>query len=222
MSSDRSTTSGEGQGRDGGASSSGRDQARAAALSELRRRPKATSWRRDAMGTTLMVLGATLAILAAGAWFSIVEMDRLRGHLVTLLLLFAVQALGVFAAIAPGKAMLRATAAMLAVAAAIVIVAERGAGAATATPAFACSTSHLAVDLIPLAMVLYALRRFSVTLGRSLLAGAAAAVTGAVAGELSCGRGWSHVLIHHVGAALVVTVGCVLLARLRQPQSFAP
>jgi len=61
-----------------------------------------------------------------------------------------------------------------------------------------------------------------VTTGRALLAGVAAAATGAMAGELSCGRGWSHVLIHHIGAAVAVAIACVLLARVRAPRSYAP
>ena len=111
---------------------------------------------------------------------------------------------------------------MLAVIAAVAMVATRGVGASSATPAIACSGSHLAVDLIPLGLVLFALRRFSWTLDRSLLAGAAAAATGAIAGELSCARGWSHVLIHHVGAGLLIVIACMVISRMRRPHSFAP
>ena len=93
---------------------------------------------------------------------------------------------------------------------------------AAVTPTTCTATSHLAVDLVPLALVLYFVRKFSVTLGRSLLAGVAAAATGAMAGELSCGRDWSHVLIHHVGAGIAIAVACALLARVRIPQTYAP
>lgn len=106
--------------------------------------------------------------------------------------------------------------------AAIAIVASRGGGVSSQTPAIACSTSHLAVDLIPLGLVLFALRRFAWTLDRPLLAGAAAAATGAIAGELSCARGWTHALIHHVGAGLLIVIACALISRLRKPESSAP
>ena len=111
---------------------------------------------------------------------------------------------------------------MLALGAAVAMLAGRGEGTIPGTPALACSTSHVAVDLIPLGLALFALRRFSWTLGRSLLAGAAAAATGAIAGELSCGRSWSHVLIHHIGAGVAIAIACVLLSRARPPQTFAP
>jgi hypothetical protein len=197
-------------------------RARAAALEELRRQPRAVSWRRDAIGTVLAVLGTTALVLGIGSFLSIVELDRLSGRLGLLALLVGLQGLGVYAAIAPGKTLLRRLVAVLAVTAVVAMVATRGEGASPATPAIACSGSHLAVDLIPLGLVLFALRRLSWTLDRSLLAGAAAAATGAIAGELSCARGWCHVLIHHVGAGLLIVIACVVISRMRRPYSFAP
>jgi len=197
-------------------------RARAAALDELRRAPRAVSWRHDAMTAVLLLLAATVVALGVGAWLSIVEVHRLQGRWLPLLLLVAVQVVGVTAALAPGRRTMRWSAAALAVAAAIALPLGRGAGAPSTMPGFACSTSHLAVDLVPLALVLYFVRKFSVTTGRALLAGVAAAATGAMAGELSCGRGWSHVLIHHIGAGVAVAVACVLLARARAPRSYAP
>jgi len=197
-------------------------RARASALEELRRAPRAVSWRHEALTAVLLVLAATTVALGMGAWLSIVEVHRLQGRWLPLLLLVAVQVVGVIAALAPGKRTMRWSAAALAVAAAIALPLGRGEGVPSAMPGFACSTSHLAVDLVPLALVLYFVRKFSVTTGRALLAGVAAAATGAMAGELSCGRGWSHVLIHHIGAGVAVAVACVLLARARAPRSYAP
>lgn len=197
-------------------------RARAAALDELRRQPRPRSWRRDAAGTLAVVLGTTALVIGAGAWFRVVEIGRLTDRLLPLVLLVALQALGVFAAIAPGKAILRWSLGVLALAATVDVVAGRGGGAASATSAFACSTSHVAVDLIPLGLVLFSLRRFAWTLGRSLVAGVAAAATGAIAGELSCGRGWTHALVHHIGAGLLITLVCMIFSRARHPQTFAP
>ncbi|MES1157672.1 MAG: hypothetical protein ABUL67_01105 [Haliangium ochraceum] len=197
-------------------------RARATALEELRRRPLSVSWRREVAGTLAVVLGTTALVVGVGTWFSIVEVERLRDRAVPLLLLVALQALGVFAAIAPGKAALRWSLGVLALAAAVAMVTGRGDAASSHTSPFACSTSHIAVDLVPLGLVLFSLRRFSWTLGRSLLAGVAAAATGAIAGELSCGRGWSHALLHHVGAGLLIAVVCVVFSRARRPETFAP
>ncbi|HEY4188429.1 MAG TPA: hypothetical protein VGP07_25365 [Polyangia bacterium] len=197
-------------------------RARAAALAELARRPRPTSWWQDALVAVLLIVASTAIVLGVGAWFSIVEVSRLQGRWLPLALLVAVQVLGVVAAIAPGRTMMRWSAAVLALAAAVTILMGRHTVTVSTRPGFACSTSHLAVDLIPLALVLYFLRKFSATRGRSLLAGVAAAATGAIAGELSCGRGWSHVLIHHIGAGVAIAVACVLLSRARPPETFAP
>jgi hypothetical protein len=197
-------------------------RARSAGLEELRRKPRAVSWRRDAIGTALAVLGTTALVLGLGTWLSIVEPRRLAQRAGAVCLLIALQGLGVYAAIAPGKNLFRRVVALLAVTAGVAIVASRGAGVSPETPAIACSSSHLAVDLIPLGLVLFALRRFAWTLDRSLLAGAAAAATGAIAGELSCARGWIHALIHHVGAGLLIVIACALISRLRKPETFAP
>ena len=201
---------------------SARERARAAALAELRRQPVAVSWRRDAARTLLAVLGTTALVVGVGTWVSIVEPGRLGERLLQLALLVALQSLGIFAAIAPGRGALRWAGALVAVAAVAAILIGRGAGVPSAMPAIVCSGSHLAIDLIPLGLVLYSLRRFSWSLGRATLAGAAVAATGAVAGELICERGWMHALIHHVGAGVVIVAACVLISRALRPQTFAP
>jgi hypothetical protein len=197
-------------------------RARSAALEELRRRPVARSWHWDAMTTLLLTLGTTALVIGIAAWCSIAELERFHERALPLALLVALQAMGVFAAIAPGRPVLRAGVALLAVLATAAILVGRGAGLSSATPAIACSASHVAVDLVPLGVVLMSLRRFSWTVGRGLLAGAAAAATGAIAGELSCARGMTHVLLHHVGAGLAIALVCALVSRARRPETFAP
>jgi hypothetical protein len=108
------------------------------------------------------------------------------------------------------------------VAAVAAILIGRGAGVPSTMPAIVCPGSHLAIDLIPLGLVLYSLRRFSWSFGRATLAGAAVAATGAVAGELICERGWTHVLVHHVGAGVVIVAACVLISWAIRRQTFAP
>jgi hypothetical protein len=164
-------------------------------------------------------------VVELGSLLSIVDLDRLGRRALPIALLVTLQVVGVWLAIAPGRRLARFGAVLLAAAAAAAVVGWRGAaaggGAALNTP-FACSFSHLAVDVVPLVIVLYALRRFAWTPGRAVLAGAAAGATGAIAGELACVRGWSHVLVHHVGAAMLVTLLCVVISRAQTPSSFAP
>lgn len=206
----------------GSISDRGLARSRAAALAELRRQPLAVSWRWDAARTLLAVIGTTALVVGVGLQAAIVEPGRLSERLLQVVLLIALQALGVFVAIAPGRARLRWTAALVAMASVAAILTGRGAGVSRAIPAMACSASHLAVDLIPLGFVLYSLRRFSWSLGRAALAGAAVAATGAIAGELSCARGWVHALVYHAGAGLVMVAACVLISRAIRPQAFAP
>ena len=195
-------------------------RAHAAALAELRRQPRAVSWRRNAARTLLLVLATTGLVVGAAVGSSIVDFAWSKQRLLSLGLLVALQALGVVAAIAPGRRALRWAAAILAALAAGAVVIGRGAGP-LGPPAIPCWVVHVAIDLIPLSVVLFALRRFAWSLARSALAGAAAAATGALAGELSCSRGPAHALIQHVGAGLLIVAACVLLSRMRRPETFA-
>ena len=201
---------------------------RAAALAELRAQSRGLSWRRQAAGVAMLVLATTALVIEIGSLVSIIDPDRLARRALPVGLLVILQVVGVFLAIAPGRRLARFGAVILAAAAAAAVVAWRGGGgggaaaAVAATSPFACSLSHLAVDVVPLAILLYALRRFAWTLGRAALAGAAAGATGAIAGELACSRGWGHVLVHHVGTALLITLLGVLISRARTPDSFAP
>jgi hypothetical protein len=198
------------------------DRARDAALAELHRQPRVTSWRRDVTKTLLTVLGSTALVLGAGTRLHIVEPGRFQERALTVVSLAALQVFGVWAALAPGRSVLRRAVALVGVIATAAVLGGRGAGLSPATPPWACSTSHLAVDLLPLGLILLALGRFAWSFDRSLLAGIAVAATGAIAGELSCARGWGHALVHHVGAGLLVAVACVVVSRLRRPHTFAP
>lgn len=197
---------------------------RAAALAELRAQSRGLSWRRQAAGVAVLVLATTALVIEIGSLLSIIDPDLLARRALPVGLLVILQVVGVFLAIAPGRRLARFGAVILAAAAAAAVVAWRGSGAVAgaATSPFACSLSHLAVDIVPLTIVLYALRRFAWTLGRAALAGAAAGATGAIAGELACSRGWGHVLVHHVGTALLITLLGVLISRARTPDTFAP
>jgi hypothetical protein len=199
---------------------------RAAALAELRTQSRGLSWQRQAAGVVLTVLATTALTIEVGSLLSIVDLSRLAHRALPVTLLLVLQIAGVFLAIAPGRRLARFGAVLLAAAAAAAVVGWRGTSGGGevggAMSPLACSLSHVAVDLIPLTAVLYALRRFAWTLGRAVLAGAAAGATGAIAGELACARGWSHVLVQHVGSALLITLLCVIISRARRPDTFAP
>ena len=78
-------------------------RARAAALEELRRQPRAVPWRRHAIGIMLAVLGTTALVLGLGSWFSIVEIDRLSGRLALVALLVPCKGWGFTPPSRPGK-----------------------------------------------------------------------------------------------------------------------
>jgi len=102
------------------------------------------------------------------------------------------------------------------------LVLSRGAGAPSSTPEWVCSASHLGIGLAPLAFALWGLRQSAWQWSRSVAAGFGAGTAGALLGELACHRGAHHVLVHHVGAWIVVSTACVLLSRRARPRTFAP
>ena len=65
-------------------------------------------------------------------------------------------------------------------------------------------------------------RSFAATSWRFLAAGLAVGATGALVGELACGRGWQHVALYHVSAWLLVAAVSLIVGRRRSPLSYAP
>ncbi len=195
-------------------------RARAAALAELRAAPVATPWRRQvprvvgaSVGVCLLAgAGAIIAGLSDGA--SLAE----RGPALVSLLALAVVA---------GQASLapRARPWIVIVTAPLLmalLVLERGAGLPSTTPAWVCSVSHVGVGVLPLVVGLWALRQSAWTWPRALATGLGAGTTGAFLGELACHQGALHVLVHHVGAWVFVSVACVVISRGLRPRTFAP
>jgi hypothetical protein len=102
------------------------------------------------------------------------------------------------------------------------LVLARGAGLPSATPEWVCSVSHVALGLLPLGFALWALRQCAWRWTRALAAGLGAGTAGALLGELACHRGGLHVLVHHVGAWLLIGAATVLISRRARPRTFAP
>jgi hypothetical protein len=139
-----------------------------------------------------------------------------------LLGLCGVAALGGVGALAPRGRIWRAAALLGGSILIVALVLSRGAGAPSSTPEWVCSASHVGIGLIPLGFALWGLRQCAWRWSRALAAGLGAGTAGALLGELACHRGAMHVLVHHVGAWIVVATACVLLSRAARPRTFAP
>jgi hypothetical protein len=197
-------------------------RARAAALAELRRAPVATPWRRQAAVVVAAWAGIAVAAGAATLLASLAGAGDVMARAPLLAALLAVAAAGGVASQAPGgrRSRLIATAGALVTMAALVV--SRGPGTPSATPEWVCSASHIGLGLLPLAVGLWSLRQSAWNRGRALATGLGAGTAGALLGELACHQGARHVLVHHVGAWLVVALACVAISRRLRPRTFAP
>jgi hypothetical protein len=197
-------------------------RARAAAMAELRRAPAATPWRREAARVAGAWVGVCLAAGAAAVAAALADRAQVLAQAPFLAALLALAGLGGVAALAPRSRAL--TWAVLAGAPATMaaLAWARGAGLPSTTPEWVCSVSHVGLDVLPLLVGLWALGRAAWTWPRALVTGLAAGTAGAFLGELGCHQGMRHVLVHHVGAWLLITAACVAISRLRTPRTFAP
>lgn len=192
----------------------------AAAHGELSRR--ARSWRKDAARLVAVTFGLTAAAALstelAGAWISSVLSMRWA----TLVLLVVTQLFAAYVAIAPGRRLARVGAVLAAAAAMVALVALRGAGLPSSAPQWTCTVSHLGLDLLPAIAAVFLLRHLAPNPVRALVAGLSAGATGAVLGELACGRGSLHVLLFHVPAWIAVSLLTLVVSRRLRPLSYAP
>jgi hypothetical protein len=197
-------------------------KARAAALAELRAAPIATGWRTQArrLAGAFVATGVLAAVAALAA--PIADRDSAVARAPFLVQLLALAAVAGFAALAPGLRAARAVVLAAAPVLMVELVLVRGAGLPSATPEWVCSVSHVALGLLPLGFALWALRQCAWRWTRALAAGLGAGTAGALLGELACHRGGLHVLVHHVGAWLLIGAASVLLSRRARPRTFAP
>jgi hypothetical protein len=197
-------------------------RARAAALAEMRRAPVATPWRRQAAVVVAVWVGVAIAAGAATVLASLAGAADVAARAPLLAGLLAVAAAGGVASQAPGVRRWAPVATCGALAAMAALVASRGAGTPSSTPEWVCSLSHVALGLLPLAVGLWSLRQAAWNRGRALATGLGAGTAGALLGELACHQGARHVLVHHVGAWLLVAIACVAISRRLRPRTFAP
>lgn len=195
---------------------------RAATLAELRRAPVATPWRRQAGVVVAIWVGVNIVAGSATLVAALAEGRDVIARAPLLAALLAVAAVGGVASLAPRSrpwAFFASLAALLTMAA---LVMSRGAGVPSSTPEWVCSVSHVGIGLLPLAVGLWSLRQSAWTWRRALATGLGAGTAGAFLGELACHRGARHVLVHHLGAWLLVTIACVAISRRLRPRTFAP
>jgi hypothetical protein len=197
-------------------------RARAAALAELRGKPVATSWRRHAAVVVAAWAGVAVAAAAATLIASLAGTADIVARAPLLAALLAVAAVGGVASQAPGARRWTTVAIGGALVTMAALVVSRGAGTPSATPEWVCSVSHVALGLLPLTVGLWSLRQSAWTRRRAVATGLGAGTAGALLGELACHQGARHVLVHHVGAWLVVAIACVAISRRVRPRTFAP
>jgi hypothetical protein len=197
-------------------------RARAAALAELRAKPVATPWRRHAAVVVAAWAGVAVAAVAAMLVASLAGAADIVARAPLLAALLAVATVGGVASQAPGARRWTAVAIGGALVTMAALVVSRGAGMPSATPEWVCSVSHVALGLLPLTVGLWSLRQSAWTGRRAVATGLGAGTAGALLGELACHQGARHVLVHHVGAWLVVAIACVAISRRLRPRTFAP
>ena len=202
-------------------------RARAAALAELRREPRAVPWARQALRLVAVQAGLALVGIIVSLAVGIAAPSDLYEHLPIALALLAIAALGAVAAIAPraptgGIPIWRMAALVAAAAGMMAVVLARGTSGSAAHPEWVCSASHLGVGILPLLFALLGLRQSAPSWTGALAAGLGAGTTGALLGELACHRGAHHVLVYHLGAWAVLALACVALSRMLRPRTFAP
>jgi hypothetical protein len=199
------------------------ERARAASLQALQAQPVSPPWRRSAYAWLAMMVGLWLAVGVVGLASRAVSLDFLLHRAPTLALVFASQAVCLWAALAPRAVRLRLPAVALGVVTMAGLIVARGSGPHPSEwPGWVCSASHLAVDALPLWMALRILRGMAPASGRSLAAGLAAGATGAQVGELACGQGWQHVALYHASVWMFAAAICLFIARISKPHSYAP
>lgn len=161
-----------------------------------------------ASGAALLLADATDAgHLAARAW--VVTLVAAAGLLATVLA-------------ARPRASMRWLGGAAVLAAAALLVTTRPLEAPATAPGWVCTASHLGLDLVPLGVVAWWLRRAAFGPWRAGLAGAAAGAAGAMLGELACAQSAVHVAVFHLPAWLASVALGFVLQRVVRPRSFAP
>lgn len=189
---------------------------------ELPSAPKKGRWKLEVAGIIGSVLFLTAAIGTALLANGSAELPVIATRVGLFAMCGLVCAFAAAAAVAPGARRAQAFAIVAFVAAALTLVMVRREVGTSTAPEWSCTLTHLFVGVVPLAVGLFALRRANLRLLAGVSLGVSAGTTGAMVGELACGRDATHVLLFHVTAWVAVVAAGALLSRVVRPRSYAP
>lgn len=193
-----------------------------AALAAEAAKPR-VSWRRGVLQVVGLSTGLAALVAVGALLLGQTSLAVAAGRWLTLLLVGAAGPLAVLAALRPGRGPLPVVAGLLSLGGAAALVLTRPlAPAAHASPEWVCSVSHLGVALPAMVAAAFALRRFTPSTWRAVLAGIAVGTTGALLGELLCAGNATHIAVFHLGAWVVATSAVTLAALRVKKTSYAP
>lgn len=202
--------------------------ARAAALAELRRRPRARPWWWDAAAVAGLNVACAAVLLIAHGWSDAATRSAHAHPAVTWLgvgLLAVISVAGSVVALRPGGRLVQLSALALVVATSCAVALGASGISAGTSPwgSPTCAAFELASSLIPAAAALTALRLFDFQPLRAVLAGLAAGAGGMLALHVSCpDGGLAHLLAYHLAPWSLVALGLVLVRRRLSSASFVP
>jgi len=194
----------------------------AALRPELPKAPSKNRWRFEVAGVVVSSLLVTAAIAAALLATGNTTLQIIAARGVALVMGSVICAYAAAVAIAPRLKRGQVFALAAFAIGSAVLVAVRSEIGSASTPEWVCTATHVGVGAIPLVIGVFALRRSGSKVLAGLALGVSAGTTGAMVGELGCGRDALHVLLFHVSAWLVMVGAGALLSLVIRPRSHAP
>jgi hypothetical protein len=189
---------------------------------ELPKAPSKNRWRFEVAGVVASSFLVTASIAGALLTSGNTTMEIIAARAVVLVMGGLICAYAAAVAIAPGLKRGQVFALAAFAVGAAVLVGMRSEISAASTPEWVCTATHVGVGAIPLVIGVFALRRSGSKLLAGLALGVSAGTTGAMVGELGCGRDALHVLLFHVSAWLMMVAVGALLSLVIRPRSHAP
>ena len=194
----------------------------AAVRPELSRAPRKNRWRFELAAVVTSVFLLTAVIAGLLLWSGNTSFTAISARAGAFVMCGLLCVFAAVLAIAPGLRRAQLVTVLAFGAASMALVLLRSAQGASSTPEWVCTATHLGVGGVPLVIGLFALRRGGLRLLSGVALGVAAGTSGAMVGELACGRDSMHVLLFHVTAWAGVVVAGAAFSRLIRPRSYAP
>lgn len=196
--------------------------ARAAMLAETSR-PR-TTWTTLALRTLTASLGLAGLIMSVMLISGAESPATLISRWLSVVVLVALAPLAILSGARPGALALRRATFVAGLAAAVTLVLTRPdvATSVSTAPEWSCTAYHVLAALPAMAAAYFLMQSMAFSWSRATAVGLGVGTTGALLGELMCGRPAAHVAVFHLAAWALVTLGVVTLARLARRRSFAP